>query len=128
MKALGALLLVFGLIGLLLDLIFWLPAKFSPMVAALIGAACLVVVWGGGRMAKIVPTALGMGRHEAVSSQTPSGFTTTAASCPKCSCQVMLGQQFCGGCGSSLVSYCAKCGNTVAEPARFCGRCGARLS
>ncbi len=120
--------LILGTLGLLLDLIFWLPAKFSPVVAVLIGTVCLVVVWGGGRMSQIVPAALGTGRHEAVSSQTPSGFTTTAASCPKCGCQVMPGQQFCGGCGSSLVSYCEKCGNRVAEPSRFCGRCGARLS
>ncbi|HEX7363753.1 MAG TPA: zinc ribbon domain-containing protein [Dehalococcoidia bacterium] len=128
MKISGVILLVLGTLGLLLDLLFWLPAKFSPVVAALIGTVCLVVVWGGGRMSQTVPAALGTGRHEAVSSQMPSGFTTTATPCPKCGCQVMPGQQFCGGCGSSLVSYCAKCGNTVAEPSKFCGRCGARLS
>jgi hypothetical protein len=130
MKALGVFLLILGIMGLLLNLLFWLPAKFNLVVAVLISVVCLVAVWGGGRLAqpKMELVAQPAGKYEPISP--PAQWSPPAAGviCPKCGCQIVPGQQFCGGCGSSLVSYCARCGNAISEPSRFCGRCGARLS
>ena len=50
MKVIGVLLLLLGLVGLVLILILWLPAKFNPIVVTIISVTCLVVVWGGGRL------------------------------------------------------------------------------
>ena len=131
MKAIGVLLLVLGLVGLLLNLIFWLPARFSPIVIVLISILCLVAVWGGGRLSqpKMEPVTQPVEQHQPVSQPQPAQWTQTPAGayCPKCGYQIMPGQQFCGSCGSSLVTYCARCGNPIQEPARFCGKCGARL-
>jgi hypothetical protein len=130
MKAVGVLLLVLSIIGLLLNLIFWLPAKFNLVVAVLISVACLVAIWGGGRLAqpKTELATQPAGKYEPISPQAQWSPPAAGVSCPKCGCQIVPGQQFCGGCGSSLVSYCARCGNAISEPSRFCGRCGARLS
>jgi hypothetical protein len=130
MKAIGGLLVVLGIIGLLLNLIFWLPAKFNLIVVVLISVVCLVAIWGGGWLSqpKAELVAQPAGKYEP--SSQPAQWTQTApgAICPKCGCQIVPGQQFCGGCGSSLVSYCAACGAAIASPSRFCGRCGAGLS
>jgi hypothetical protein len=132
MKAVGLLLLVLGLIGLLLSLIFWLPAKFNLIVVMLISIVCLVAVWGGGRLSqpKAGLMAQPVGKSEPISAQSPTQWAqpTAGAICPKCGCQIAPGQQFCGGCGSSLLSYCARCGAAIKEPSRFCGNCGFRLS
>jgi hypothetical protein len=130
MKAVGVLLLILGIVGLLLNLIFWLPAQFNLVVAVFISAVCLVAVWGGGRRAqpKTELVAQPAGKYEPTSQ--PARWTQPApgATCPKCGCQIVPGQQFCGGCGSSLVSYCARCGAAISQPSKFCGSCGSKLS
>jgi len=131
MKAIGGLLLVLGIIGLLLTLVFWLPAKFNLIVVVLISVVCLIAIWGGGRLSqpKTELVAQPAGKYEPVSPPPPAQWPPPAGViCPKCGCQIMPGQQFCGGCGSNLVSYCAVCGAAIASPSRFCGNCGARLS
>ena len=129
MKTVGVILLVLGLVGLLLNLIFWLPAKFNLVVAVLLAVVCLVAVWGGGKLAqpKAELIAQPAGQYQPISPQA-QWSQSAGASCPKCGSQIMPGQQVCGGCGSSLVSYCARCGVALKEPSRFCGKCGARLS
>jgi len=129
LKTVGVILLVLGLGGLLLSLIFWLPAKFNLVVAALLVIVSLVAVWGGGKLAqtKVGLIAQPAGQSRPISAQTKVP-PEARIFCPKCGCQIMPGQQFCGGCGSSLISYCARCGNAIIEPSRFCGKCGARLS
>jgi hypothetical protein len=131
MKAIGIILLLLGIIGLVLTLIFWLPSQFSPIILVLISAVCLVAVWGGGALyqSNAVILTQPAGKGEPVPAQ-PDQLSQPAAGilCPRCGCQVTPGQQYCGGCGSSLVSYCARCGATIREPSRFCGTCGARLN
>jgi len=130
MKAVGVLLLILGIIGLLLNLIFWLPAQFNLVVVVLISVVCLVAVWGGGRLyqPKTELATQPAGKYEPTSQPAQWAPPAPAAICPKCSCQIVPGQQFCGGCGSSLVSYCARCGAAINSPSRFCGSCGFRLS
>jgi len=129
LKAVGVALLVLGLIGLLLNLIFWLPYKFNMVVAIVIAVVCLTAVWGGGKLAhpKTEPIMQPAGQSQPVSAPA-QGPPAAGIFCPKCGCQIMPGQQFCGGCGSSLVSYCARCGNAISGPSKFCGKCGTRLS
>lgn len=132
MKIIGIVILISGIVGLVLDLIFWLPFQFSPVVTALIAVACLVVVWGGGALyqskaAFITQTAVNY-EPVSLSQSTQWSQPATGTICPRCGCQVMPGQQYCGGCGSSLVSYCARCGATIKEPSKFCGSCGAQLN
>jgi len=128
MKAIGVLLLVLGMIVLLLDLILWLPAKFNLIVAVLICLLCFLAIWGGGKLSQtkteLVPETAK--QYEPPTQQ--SQWAEPKVTCPKCGCQIMPGQKFCGGCGSSLVSYCATCGTAITDPSRFCGNCGARLS
>ncbi|OGN91778.1 MAG: hypothetical protein A2Z75_05595 [Chloroflexi bacterium RBG_13_50_10] len=130
MKSIGILLLILGIVGLLLNLIFWLPAQFNLIVAVLISVVCLAAVWGGGRLSqpKTELATQPAGKYEPMAQ--PAQWTQPAPGvmCPKCGCQIMPGQQFCGGCGSSLVSYCARCGAAIVSPSRFCGSCGFRLS
>ena len=130
MKAIGVLLLILGLMGLLLNLIFWLPAKFNLVVVVFISTVCLAAVWAGGRLSQPETelVAQSAGQYQPMSPQAQWPSPTTGAMCPKCSSQILPGQQFCGGCGSNLVSYCAKCGVALKEPSRFCGKCGTRLS
>jgi hypothetical protein len=52
MKAIGGLLLVLGIIGLLLNLILWLPAGFNLIVMVLISVVCFVAIWGGGKLSQ----------------------------------------------------------------------------
>jgi hypothetical protein len=52
MKAIGGLLLVLGIIGLLLSLILWLPAGFNLIVMVLISVVCFVAIWGGGKLSQ----------------------------------------------------------------------------
>jgi hypothetical protein len=132
MKAIGVILLILGIVGLLLTLIFWLPSQFSPIVVVLVSAVCLAAVWGGGALyqSKTVLITQQSGKYESGLPSQPARWSQQAVGivCPKCGCQVMPGQQYCGGCGSSLVSYCARCGAAIKEPSKFCGSCGTRLS
>jgi hypothetical protein len=128
MKAIGGLLLVLGILGLLLSLILWLPARFNLIVLILISIVCFAAIWGGGRLlqtkGKFVPEQ--SKKYEPVAQQAQWGQQKVA--CPKCGSQIVPGQRFCGGCGSSLESYCARCGVAITAPSKFCGNCGARLS
>jgi hypothetical protein len=128
MKAIGGLLLVLGIVGLLLNLILWLPTRFNLVIMVLISVVCFVAIWGGGRLsqtkAKFVPELAK--KYEPTAQQPQWGQQSVA--CPKCGCQIVPGQRFCGTCGSSLESYCATCGSAITAPSRFCGNCGARLS
>jgi hypothetical protein len=128
MKAVGALLLVLGILGLLLSLILWLPARFNLIVLVLISVVCFVAIWGGGRMLQTKANlALEPERKYEPAAQQVQWVQQKVA-CPKCGCQVVPGQRFCGGCGSNLESYCARCGVAITAPSKFCGNCGARLS
>ena len=127
MKALGGILLVLGIVGLLLTLILWLPTGFNMIAVVLISIVCFVAVWGGGKLsqakAQLVPEPVKQYEPTAQQAQ----WMQQRVACPKCGCQIVPGQQFCGACGSSLESYCAKCGAAITDPSRFCGNCGARL-
>jgi hypothetical protein len=128
MKAIGGILLILGIVGLLLNLILWLPAGFNLIVVVPISIVCFVAIWGGGKLSQakteLVPAPAK--QYEPMAQQ-PQSIQQSVA-CPKCGCQLVPGQQFCGGCGSSLQSYCARCGGAITAPSRFCGNCGARLS
>jgi len=127
MKAIGGLLLVLGIMGLLLNLILWLPAQLNLIIMVLISAICFVAIWGGGKLSQakvgFVPELAK--KHEPVARQAQQVQQKVA--CPKCGCQIAPGQQFCGACGSSLASYCATCGAAITAPSKFCANCGARL-
>ena len=131
MKVFSVLLFILGLLGLVLGLIFWLPARFSPIVAALIGAAGLAAVWGGGRLS-LSKTALAVRPAQQLAPSpvplpTQRSSTATGTLCPRCGSQMVPGQQFCCSCGSSLMSNCDKCGEPIDRPSRFCSNCGAKL-
>ena len=127
MKAVGGILLGLGIVGLLLNLILWLPAGFNLIVVVLISVVCFMAIWGGGKLSQtkteFVPEPVK--RYEPTAQQ--ARWVQRSITCPKCGCQIAPGQQFCGACGSSLKSYCAACGNAITKPSRFCGNCGARL-
>ncbi|UCH50762.1 MAG: zinc ribbon domain-containing protein [Chloroflexota bacterium] len=128
MRVIGGLLFVLGMVGLLLNLILWLPTGFNTIIVMLICIVCLMAIWGGGSLSK-TKTELVMEparQYEPAPQQPQLGQQSVA--CPKCGCWVAPGQQFCGGCGSSLESYCARCGAAITAPSRFCGSCGAQLS
>lgn len=48
-------------------------------------------------------------------------------SCPKCHRQGIIGQHFCGYCGSTLTCYCAVCGTAIVSSYKFCINCGTKL-
>jgi TRAP-type C4-dicarboxylate transport system permease small subunit len=52
MKAIGGLLLVLGITGLLLNLILWLPLRLNLIIMVLISVVCFVAIWGGGKLAQ----------------------------------------------------------------------------
>ena len=128
MKAIGGLLLVIGVVGLLLNLILWLPAQLNLIIMVLISVACFVAIWGGGKLSQAKAAFFVQEpekKHEPTARQ--AQWIQQKGACPKCGCQVIPGQQFCGACGSSLTSYCAICGAAITAPSKFCGNCGARL-
>lgn len=127
MKAIGWLLLVLGIVGLLLDLILWLPAGFNLIVVLLISLVCLLAIWGGGMLSQAKTELVAETAKQYEPAVQRPQLMQQSVACPKCGCQVAPGQQFCGGCGSRLESYCARCGAVVAAPSRFCGNCGAKL-
>ncbi len=127
MKAIGGLLLVLGMIGLTLNLIFWLPAKINLIVMVLISVVCVVSIWGGGKLslARVEAGEESAKKYEPMAQQTYQ--MQQRIICPKCGGQGVAGQRFCGACGSSLASYCPTCGAAIAAPSKFCSNCGARL-
>ena len=128
MKAIGGILLVVGIVGLLLTLIFWLPASFNMIVVMPISIVCFVAIWGGGRLAQTKTELVTEPAKQYAPTAQQAQWVQQKVACPKCGCQITPGQQFCGACGSSLESYCATCGAAITAPSRFCGNCGARLS
>ncbi len=128
MKAIGGLLLALGLVGLLLSLILWLPMRFNLVIMVLVSVVCFVAIWGGGRLlqTKAILASEPAKKYEPAAQQ--EQWVQQKVACPKCGYQVLPGQRFCGGCGSSLESYCARCGVAITAPSKFCGNCGARLS
>src|SRR4030042_1732719 len=128
MRAIGGLLLVLGMVGLLLSLILWLPTWFNLIVVVLISIVCLVAVWGGGSLSQTKAGLITEPAKQYEPAPQQPQWVQQSVACPKCGCQVVPGQQFCGGCGSTLESYCARCGVAITAPSRFCGNCGARLS
>ncbi|MBM4445907.1 MAG: zinc ribbon domain-containing protein [Chloroflexi bacterium] len=128
MRAVGVLLLVLGIVGLLLNLILWLPVGFNVIIVALVSAVCFTAIWGGGRLSQArTEFVTEPAKKYEPTAQQPQWVQQSVA-CPKCGCHVVPGQRFCGGCGSSLESYCARCGGAITAPSRFCGNCGAKLS
>jgi len=128
MKAIGGLLLVLGIVGLLLNLILWLPTGFNLIFVVLVAIVCFVAIWGGGRLSQTKTELAPEPAKKYEPTAQPAQWVQQKVACPKCGCQVVPGQRFCGGCGSSLESYCARCGVAITAPSRFCGNCGARLS
>ncbi len=128
MRAIGGILLVLGIVGLLLNLILWLPTGFNLIVVVPISIVCFVAIWGGGKLSQAkTELVTAPAKQYEPTAQQPQWIQQSVA-CPKCGCQLVPGQQFCGGCGSSLQSYCARCGGAITAPSRFCGNCGTRLS
>jgi len=127
MKAIGGLLLIIGLIGLLLNLILWLPVQLNLIIMVLISAVCLVAIWGGGKLSQTKAAFVQEPAKKYEPTDQQAQWVQQKVVCPKCGCQVVPGQQFCGACGSSLASYCATCGAAITGPSKFCGNCGAKL-
>jgi hypothetical protein len=127
MKVIGRLLLILGIIGLLLNLVLWLPADFNLIIMVLISVVCFVAIWGGGKLSQTKAAFVSepAKKYEPIAQQ--AQMVQQKITCPKCGCQVAPGQQFCGACGSSLASYCAACGSAINSSSKFCGNCGARL-
>jgi len=127
MKAIGGLLLVLGIIGLLLSLILWLPAGFNLIGMVLISVVCFVAIWGGGKLSQT--------KIEFAKERTTKYETTTQSTqeirqriiCPRCGWLGVSGQRFCGACGSSLAYCCPTCGASITAESKFCPNCGARL-
>jgi hypothetical protein len=127
MKAIGGLLLVLGIIGLLLNLILWLPAGFNLIVMVLISVVCFVAIWGGGRLSQ---TKIEVAKEWATKYETTAQSTQEMRqkiACPRCGWPSASGQRFCGACGSSLAYCCPTCGASIAPESKFCPNCGARL-
>lgn len=127
MKAIGGLLLVLGIIGLLLNLILWLPAGFNLIVMVLISVVCFVAIWGGGRLSQ---TKIEVAKERATKYETTAQLTQEIRqkiACPRCGWLGASGQRFCGACGSSLAYCCPTCGASIAPESKFCPNCGARL-
>lgn len=127
MKAIGGLLRVLGIIGLLLNLILWLPAGFNLIVMVLISVVCFVAIWGGGRLSRaktefVKEPARGYELRAQQAQETQQRII-----CPRCGWLGASGQRFCGACGSSLAYCCPTCGASIAPESKFCPNCGARL-
>lgn len=48
-------------------------------------------------------------------------------SCPNCSNRVLIGQKFCGECGTKMEKKCPACGSVWDVTQKFCGECGTKL-
>src|ERR1700682_5710667 len=47
--------------------------------------------------------------------------------CLRCGCQNKATNEYCEGCGATLVMKCSACGHLTGLTARFCGRCSSAL-
>jgi predicted RNA-binding Zn-ribbon protein involved in translation (DUF1610 family) len=47
--------------------------------------------------------------------------------CPKCSTEILIGQQACNNCGEQFEYRCAKCGMIAGSVSGFCTNCGGKL-
>ncbi len=128
MRTIGGILIVLGMVGLLLNLILWLPSGFNMVVVILVPTVCFVAIWGGGRLSQTKADLVAEPAEQYGPVPQQPQWIQQSVACPKCGCKVAPGQQFCGGCGSTLESYCARCGAAITAPSRFCGNCGSRLS
>ena len=127
MKVIGGFLLILGIIGLLLNLVLWLPSKFNLIVMVVISVVCGAIIWGGGELSRSRTVRVKEpARAHQLMMQQSQGMKQGNA-CPKCGKQGLPDQRFCGACGSRLTSHCPACGVPTSQPSKFCGNCGARL-
>jgi len=128
MKVIGGFLLILGIVGLLLNLVLWLPAKFNLIVMALTSVVCVIAIWGGGKLSQSKSVVMKESAKKYEPEVQPSGAIQPRIVCPRCGWLGATGQRFCGACGSSLANCCPTCGAGIAPASRFCSNCGARLA
>lgn len=123
----GRVLFILGTIGLLLNLITWLPTGINLIMMVVISVVCLLLVWGGGKMSlSEVEIETEPRREYDHGAQQVQGLRQ-GIMCPSCGSLCALGQRFCGGCGAGLASGCPSCGAMVDPASKFCANCGAEL-
>jgi|GEM_PF-1177398 membrane protease subunit (stomatin/prohibitin family) len=124
-KFAGGFLLLSGLAGLTLVLIFWLPAGMNLAIMVLVGLLCLTFVWGGGELLRQSV----MQRRVAADKSASWQFQHDRRMdfCPRCGQRTQPGQRFCGICGLPLGQICLRCGSVSVPSFKFCSNCGARL-
>ena len=126
-QVVGRVLFILGTIGLLLNLITWLPAGINLIMMVVISIVCLLLVWGGAKMSlSKVEIETGPRRGYEPGAQQVQGVRQGIV-CLRCGSLCALGQRFCGSCGAGLASGCRRCGAMVDPTSRFCTSCGARL-
>ena len=126
-QVIGRVLFILGTIGLLLNLITWLPTGIHLIMMVVISIVCLVLVWGGGKMSLSEVEIQTEPRREYEQGAEQVQAVRQGIMCPRCGSLCALGQRFCGGCGAGLASGCPGCGVAVDPASRFCANCGARL-
>jgi hypothetical protein len=126
-KVIGRLLFILGTIGLLLNLILWLPTRINLIIMVPISVVCVVIILGGGKLSqpRIEVEKVQEGKHEPMAQQAQG--MQQGIVCPRCGWLGAPGNRFCGACGSSLASVCPGCGAPIAPAAKFCTNCGTRL-
>lgn len=122
----GGLLLVSGLAGLVLVLVFWLPASMPLMIMIVTSLLCIGCVWAGGELLQKSVRVVRSVEGDLAASQSLTVQCKTV--CLKCGQQGVPDQRFCGACGSAMVVACTHCGATVVPGSRFCINCGSKLS
>ena len=126
-QLIGRVLFILGTIGLLLNLIMWLPMGINLIMMVVISIVCFVLVWGGGKMSLSEVEIETEPRREYEQGNQQVQGVRQGIMCPRCGSLCALGQRFCGGCGAGLASGCPGCGVAVDPASRFCANCGARL-
>jgi len=126
-QVIGRVLFILGTIGLLLNLIMWLPVGINLVMMVVISIVCLVLVWGGGKMSLSEARIATEPRREYEPGAQQVQGVGQRNMCPRCGSMCALGQRFCGACGGGLASGCPSCGATVDPASIFCTSCGARL-
>ena len=126
-RVIGRVLFILGTIGLLLNLITWLPTGINLIMMVVISIVCLLVVWGGGKMSLSEVEIETEPRREYEPGAQQVQGVRQGIMCPRCGSLCALGQRFCGACGGGLASGCPRCGATVDPASIFCTSCGARL-
>lgn len=126
-QVIGRVLFILGTIGLLLNLITWLPTGINLIMMVVISIVCLVLVWGGGKMSlSEVRIEIEPRKGYEQGTQQVRGVGQ-GIMCTRCGSLCALGQRFCGACGAGLASGCPRCGAMVDPTSIFCTSCGARL-